>query len=63
MIPDLDLALLKTFAAIVDKGGLTAAGKMVGRTSRPPTSCAGWSGWSATSCWWSGGAASRSRNE
>src|ERR1051325_10704420 len=32
MIPDLDLALLKTFAAIVDEGGLTAAGKMVGRT-------------------------------
>ena len=24
MIPDLDLALLKTFAAIVDEGGLTA---------------------------------------
>jgi DNA-binding transcriptional LysR family regulator len=32
MIPDLDLALLKTFAAIVDEGGLTAAGKVVGRT-------------------------------
>ncbi len=28
----LDLALLKTFAAIVDEGGLTAAGKVVGRT-------------------------------
>jgi len=32
MIPDLDLSLLKTFAAIVDEGGLTAAGKVVGRT-------------------------------
>jgi DNA-binding transcriptional LysR family regulator len=32
MVPDLDLALLKTFAAIVDEGGLTAAGKVVGRT-------------------------------
>jgi DNA-binding transcriptional LysR family regulator len=31
MIPDLDLALLKTFAAIVDEGGLTAAGKVVGQ--------------------------------
>ena len=28
MIPDLDLALLKTFAAIVDEGGLTAAGQI-----------------------------------
>jgi DNA-binding transcriptional LysR family regulator len=32
MIPDLDLSLLKTFAAIVDEGGLTAAGKVIGRT-------------------------------
>jgi len=32
LIPDLDLSLLKTFAAIVDEGGLTAAGKVVGRT-------------------------------
>jgi DNA-binding transcriptional LysR family regulator len=32
MMPDLDLSLLKTFAAIVDEGGLTAAGKVVGRT-------------------------------
>jgi len=32
MIPDLDLSLLKTFAAIVDEGGLTAAGRVVGRT-------------------------------
>jgi DNA-binding transcriptional LysR family regulator len=30
--PDLDLALLRTFVAIVDTGGLTAAGKRVGRT-------------------------------
>ena len=33
MIPDLDLALLRTFAAIVDEGGMTAAGKLVGRRS------------------------------
>jgi DNA-binding transcriptional LysR family regulator len=32
MIPDLDLALLRTFAAIVDEDGLTAAGRIVGRT-------------------------------
>jgi len=32
MIPDLDIALLRTFVAIVDTGGLTSAGKMVGRT-------------------------------
>lgn len=32
MIPDLDIALLRTFVAIVDTGGLTSAGKRVGRT-------------------------------
>lgn len=32
MTPDLDIALLRTFVAIVDTGGLTSAGKKVGRT-------------------------------
>lgn len=32
MIRDLDIALLRTFVAIVDTGGLTSAGKKVGRT-------------------------------
>jgi DNA-binding transcriptional LysR family regulator len=32
MVPDLDLALLRTFVAIVDTGGLTSAGRLVGRT-------------------------------
>jgi DNA-binding transcriptional LysR family regulator len=32
MIPDLDIALLKTFVAVVDTGSLTAAGKRVGRS-------------------------------
>lgn len=32
MSPDLDIALLRTFVAIVDTGGLTSAGKKVGRT-------------------------------
>ncbi len=32
MIQDLDIALLRTFVAIVDTGGLTSAGKKVGRT-------------------------------
>ena len=32
MIADLDIALLRTFVAIVDTGGLTSAGKKVGRT-------------------------------
>lgn len=32
MSQDLDLALLRTFVAIVDTGGLTSAGKRVGRT-------------------------------
>jgi DNA-binding transcriptional LysR family regulator len=29
---DLDIALLRTFVAIVDTGGLTSAGRRVGRT-------------------------------
>lgn len=32
MSQDLDIALLRTFVAIVDTGGLTSAGRMVGRT-------------------------------
>ncbi|MFG1463299.1 LysR substrate-binding domain-containing protein [Xanthobacter sp. DSM 24535] len=32
MIPDLDIALVRTFLAIVDTGGLTSAGRVVGRT-------------------------------
>ena len=32
MNPDLDISLLRTFVAIVDTGGLTSAGKRVGRT-------------------------------
>ena len=32
MSPDLDIALLRTFVAIVDTGGLTSAGRKVGRT-------------------------------
>ncbi len=32
MSQDLDIALLRTFVAIVDTGGLTSAGKKVGRT-------------------------------
>lgn len=32
MIPDLDIALLKTFVAVVDTGSLTMAGKRVGRS-------------------------------
>jgi DNA-binding transcriptional LysR family regulator len=32
MIPDLDVALLKTFVAVVDSGSLTAAAKRVGRS-------------------------------
>lgn len=32
MVPDLDLALLRTFVAIVETGGMTAAGRRVGRT-------------------------------
>ncbi len=32
LIHDLDMALLRTFVAIVDTGGLTSAGKKVGRT-------------------------------
>ena len=32
MALDLELSLLRTFTAIVDEGGLTAAGKIVGRT-------------------------------
>jgi DNA-binding transcriptional LysR family regulator len=32
LIQDLDIALLRTFVAIVDTGGLTSAGKKVGRT-------------------------------
>ncbi|HEX2656506.1 MAG TPA: LysR substrate-binding domain-containing protein, partial [Xanthobacteraceae bacterium] len=32
MTHDLDIALLRTFVAIVDTGGLTSAGRMVGRT-------------------------------
>jgi DNA-binding transcriptional LysR family regulator len=32
MIPDIDVALLKTFVAVVDSGSLTAAAKRVGRS-------------------------------